>query len=107
MCRVLVSPDVAFAGEPAIAQVTHPTVFLFPQPPLLRLPRPIADGSWRRFFLLGLRNPLRREIYTALASPSRLGVHLSNSARGISERQVNIAPNLGWDRYLYLILTYW
>ena len=85
MCRVFVSPDVAFAAEPAIAQVTHPTFFLFPHLPLLRLLRPKADGSWRRAFTLGLRN-LRREIYNTLASQSRLGVHLSSSAGGSSER---------------------
>jgi hypothetical protein len=107
MCRVFVSPDVAFAGEVAIAQVTHPTIFLFPHPPLLRLPRPKADGSWRRVFMLGLRNHLCREIYNALASQSRLGVHLSSLAASgrTNERQLNIALNLGWYRYLYRILA--
>jgi hypothetical protein len=92
MCRVFVSPDVAFAGEPTIAQVTHPTFLLFPDPSLLRLLYSMVHASWPGAFNL---RTMCREFYGPRAPPSCLAVGLTSSVGGRDKWQLNITLNWG------------
>jgi hypothetical protein len=91
------SPDVAYAAERAIAQITFPTLLFLPAPSLLRLQHSRVDANCRGAFKLDLRNT-RRQISNRLA-PGRLGVGLTSSAGSGNQRQLSTTKNRGREWY--------